>query len=255
MEAVAEATPSVVFLDTCAIHCARLYLDTAKQHNLQLVPEDTGPVDARLRELAAGKTRTFENLKEGRKIVAYMRKQCDDGGQVEYAPIVYLEMACGLLRGKAIVNAAEEGIPHRMWSRMEEKEIRARLCAKEYKDVQTCTAGIEAQFMEAGIAVSETDSKTAYQAWAFAKEVLGRLFFDVGDCAVFASATVALADELVTTDSSLRDTIGWIRNPGQAPPDDVDYYTAVQAGLLDSLHDITGFPRDELAFPSAEKKW
>jgi len=242
----------LLFLDTNALHYARLHLDFLRKHCLVPFGPCTDPPSEVLQRVMRGKM--VDGYEKGKKVVQYLKHQASKGARVEFAPVTRLEMACGLLRGRAILSAAGEGIPGQMWSRFSEADIALRLGASAYGFAQRTTAEIEDQFDAVGIEISETDPTRSPEVWALARFLLGLVFLDVGDCAVYASAVVAMAEKVITYDRYLANTATYLRNPASAPEGPQrQWYTKANRRLLAGLSRNLGVKPGAISLPVPHK--
>ncbi len=191
---------SVIFLDTNALHFARLYLEAAEEQGMP--PFGNKGIDVGLGD-RMGK-RTKENIKKGYKTIAHLQTKSIDGARVLFAPIAALEVVCGQLRSKAILSAAEEGIPSRWWNRFGEEEIRTRLEKGDYEDVGDLINNVREGFERTGISIINMDKSRIQEVWGIARTVLSGIYLDVCDCLIFSSALVDEADEIISFDGYFR---------------------------------------------------
>ena len=129
------------------------------------------------------------------------------------------------LRGQAMMCAANEKIPYRMWNRMmEEQEILQRLEAEHYTTVQREAESLETIFGEAEIPLQQADPSQLTGIWVLSKRLLGMVFLDFGDCLIYATSLAAEADEFITRDEYFRRLVLYIENPGSAPSDRQEWF-------------------------------
>jgi hypothetical protein len=246
----------LLFLDTNAVHHARLYLGFARQHDLPPVGGSTGDPAAELKKAFGQRGQTLRSFDTGRKIVTYLQDRHDSGARIEYSPVTRLELVCGLLRGRAVLDAANEGIPHRMWNRIDEHEVFHRLSVKDYTEIQTDAEGLEELFQVGGIRLVETDPRRMSEVWRLAQLLLGVVFLDVGDSAVYASSLLAEADELLTTNGYLHWIANAIENPGGIQePEEQTYFHQARSKLVQLVSQAIGIEVSEVHLPKAAKRW
>ncbi len=244
----------LLFLDTNVMHYARLFLEFARGHNLSPCADDR---ESDIRGLLGtyGR-RARDNLINGRKALAYLRGQCDQGARIEYSPVSRLELACGLLRGRALLDAAREGIPHRMWSRMDEYEMLSRIPPTAYEAVQRDTDGLEQRFQAVGVDIAETSQGRMHDVWSLARLLLGLVYLDFGDSMVYASAVLAEADELVTDDGYLQCVANRIENPGGIQESETRaYFEGVRRTLVELVSGTVGIDARDVCIPKAPRNW
>jgi hypothetical protein len=243
----------VIFLDTNNLHYALLYLEFAEAHKLPPFSEDHDRIDVELQREFHARRRTFDDYVKGKKVVEYLRSECR-GSDVEvlYGSISSLELICGLLRGGAMLEAANARLAHRMWGHMDEHEILERLTPEVYREVLEHASNIQAQFAKAGIIIGETTSDRVREAWSVARSLLRYVYLEVGDAVVYASALLSLADELLSGDGYLRKVANCLQNPTALKDErDKSRYGNVREGIRAALVDLTGFEGSAFRFPRA----
>ncbi len=234
----------VIFLDTNALHFTRLYLEAAEKHGMP--PFGNKGIDVGLGD-RMGK-RTKENIKKGYKTIAYLQSKSIDGARVFFAPIAALEVVCGQLRSKAILSAAEEGIPSRWWNRFGEKEILARLEKDHYESVEELIDNVRQRFEKTGITILNMDNNRIAEVWGIARTVLSGIYFDVCDCLIFSSALVDEADEIISFDAAFRFIVNKVKNP----EGDQVYERANQL-IIKALAACIGITKEEIHLPVVPK--
>ncbi|HUU91804.1 MAG TPA: hypothetical protein VM238_11430 [Phycisphaerae bacterium] len=237
----------VIFLDTNVFHYLRLYLGLAE--DLRLRPVGKSPKDTGLAIKKKCKGRARADFIKGRDTLNYLCRRCKDGARVVYAPITCLELMYGLLRGRAIVSLAKEGAPQRMWSRVDEDEILARLLPADYAVAQDAAGKCEATCAALGLPMVKADPESMRDVWALAENIVGHVFMQVEDSVVFASALLESADELLTGDHYLRKIASYIGNPGGAPYGQRTYYGHLKKQIARLVADTTGERPLHVAFP------
>ena len=207
------APRALAFLDTNFVHFVGLYLDYAKGENL--FPHD-GNLDPEAKEAAVDCINQFPeedlraSLRRGLEVVSQVvsRKL-----GIRYATASELELLAGRTRGKAIVSAANEGLPDRMWSRFRAEEIRERVSGTALEDTKVAVENLGQTIETSGLVVQaarEEDERTTIE---LAKEVNGKVYVDALDSIVYASAVLAQADYLFTADNYLHETVNLIHTP------------------------------------------
>lgn len=242
-----------LFVDTNTVHYARLFLRFAKKRDLPPVGTGPGNSEEEIKQEFVGQAQF--NHDRGRKLVDYLLKQGNREARIEYSPVTRLELTAGLLRGKAILHAAEEGVAHRMWNRMDETEILSRLDPSAFADILNSVSDLETDFDEAGIVLVEADPKKQSETWSLASQILGVTFLDLGDCAIYASALLAEADELVTADNYFRQVVNYMQNPGGAMPHQRAYFRDANNKMKILLSGAIGINVSEVVLPKAPRNW
>jgi hypothetical protein len=244
----------LVFLDTNTMHFLKLFLSFARKNDLAPYGSKTDDPVELFKKINGPRGKTLQSFKQGQDILELLRGRKATGFRIEYSPITHFELVCGLLRGKAIENAAKEAIPFRMWSRFDEHEIFHRLDDAAYAAVRDETQGLSALFDAAGIPAAQTDPTTVEEIWEMTQQLLQFIFMDLGDSIVYASSLLAMADELVSCDEYLRSTANKISNPGGiADPDEKTYFQVVHARLADVISRMVLIEASEVLFPAGTK--
>ena len=228
----------VVFLDTNALHHVHLYLTHARSESLYPFCPNGGNADeakARLRTVTPKKLK--ESLDKGLKVIADLSTS---DFQVEYSPVSELELIAGRARGRAIVAAAKEGIPDRMWMPFHDEEISTRLNMDDLADVGAGVAALSASLDEAGVQATVSSPARISDVFDLAKGIGSLVYIGFADSVIYASALVAEADYLITFDSYLGSTANRIKT-GQPPYDEIRkrLRSAVAQILLADAEDVT----------------
>ena len=165
-----RARPKVAFVDTNALHYMYLYLQLAENRSLYpFSPNDDAVVEARehLDRAYEGNLRT--DLKKGIAAVEFL---AHPDIRVEYSSISELELMNGRARGKAIENAAKEGVPDRIWNRFDGNEICARLTTADLANIRTGVEGLGPVLNKAGILATVSDVYRTRDVLDLAKGIL-----------------------------------------------------------------------------------
>ena len=89
-----------------------------------------------------------QRLQKGRRIISFVLQE---DAQVEFSHVSKIELLGGRVRGAVIENAAREGIPDRMWSRIGEKEIRDGSNEKDLERIRRRVGDLGSALGESGI--------------------------------------------------------------------------------------------------------
>lgn len=217
---------TVLFLDTNSLHYLDLFIRFSEENDL-IGETNRGIVGQRIDSLAD------EDYKEGIQCgcnIVHFALQED--ALLECSPVSKIELLAGRVKGAVIANAAKEGIPDRMWSRIYEREIRDRSIAQDLKQIRT-------RVDDLGSVIDRWDVTLVYGSGVsrtmdvleLASVVVGMVYMSTADSIVYASAIAAKADYFITGDSYLRETVNLIHNPSNRPR-----YLNVQ-GQLQALSD------------------
>ena len=233
-----EARPVLAFLDTNALHFIHLYLTRAEEQKLYpFAPGEDAIVEVKENLGGVRDANLRRSLEQGLDIVACLSSP---DVRVEYSSISELELMAGRARGRAVENAAKEGIPDRMWTRFSEWEISRRLTTEDLASIRTRVEGLGPALEKAGILATVSDRARARDVLDLAKGIAGLVYLSLADSVIYASTLVARADCLITRDEYFRKTINRIRD-GHAPYDEAKQKLQVLIGqiTLDRPDDVT----------------
>lgn len=233
------SAPKRIALDTNVIHGLRLYLSFAEK--FRLAPFGTigdNPDQVIKREYVDSRTRT--TLLSGHTDLRYLIENCNSGAVVRYSPFTMFELIGGLVRGKGLLKAAQDGLPARIWSKIEEREISKWLTASDYQEVDHAIVAFGSNLKLAGVDVSEVGNDRLREIGDMARYILGHVFIDNGDCLVYTSAVLDECDELISRDEYFRTVVNLIENPKNGDDaDEMAHFQAVRAHVLKVLHAVT----------------
>lgn len=126
---------------------------------------------------------------------------------MEFSHISKIELLCGRVRGAVIEDAAREGIPDRMWSRIGEREIRDGSNEADLRRIRDRVDDLGRTLEESGVIVGvASEAKRVLDILELATSIVGLVYMSVADSVVYASALAARADLLITGDSYLFQT-------------------------------------------------
>ena len=233
-QAPGQSYVPVVFLDTNAVHYARVLLAFAQKHGLDPFSVEFGTFDQKLLEQGVRTTSDFRN---GYWTVRYLREWCDKAGRVVYSPITTLELFCNNLRAVALVRAANREVPYRWFSHFDERDVRGHLSLDGYSEAIQGQITLKDLFDNAGIPLEECH--LTEDIWRMAQAILRDIFMDVQDSIVYASAIMEQAREVITGDGYLGETVAYAENPGGAGEFQT-LFASVRAHLIQSYQDLTG---------------
>ena len=236
---------TVVFLDTNVLHFMRLCLDRLGDTDVggAATAESEGcAVALRERCVEMDDPKLEQSIRQGLEtILALARSEV----LVEYARVSEIELLTGLARGEAIVRAAKEGVPYRMWSRLSDGEIQERLSAASTECIRRRVEGLQGRLEDCGIDVSLSDGRRTNEVVHLAKRILGLVYMSDMDSIVYASSIVTRADFLCTADGPLRSIVNKIRGDQEGRFCDVrlSLEEFVEDGESESDADWQGLPR------------
>lgn len=232
----------VVFLDTMTLHHIRLCLESAKTDNLQL-PTDEQTVSILKNHFDRVSEKPLkESLLKGLETIILLSR---NDVQIEYAPVSELEMLTGIAEGKARIKVAQEGIPHRMWSKFPEREIRDRVAAEDLAAIKDRIAALDSMIEESGITVTRSDNKRTNEVIELAKGIASLIYMGEIDSIIYASAVAAGADYLVTADGYLKETANNIRDSKN------QQYKGIRQKLNELINEVMLETNGEFELPQA----
>ena len=206
---------SVAIVDTMTLHYVGLWLDFADQRGLpSFSVSDTvagsPEVTRALQSIEQDGGHAANSLKKGFHTLSYLiRHQI----QMEYCPVSTVELLSGKIRGQAILNASKEGISEQMWSRFRQEDVRRWTSNEELERIDSSVAGIFSKLDDLSLGISRTSPGQADAVMRMAEKVAGLVYVSTIDCVIYASALVAAADYIVTSDSYFRKLVNNIREP------------------------------------------
>jgi len=240
----------VIIVDTNALHHLGLYLDFAIPLGLIKDYSDR-PIEEIKSEYKTSKV--SEDLQRGFKFAQYLKKRSDKGDTIIFSGFSKLELKCGTLKGKAIVNAATLGLPYRMWNRLDEYEILSRLSDNDYSDVDKRLNCIISTSNSAGINIAPYTTKDYDGLFDLADWIMSSVYLDCGDCIVYAHALFETADVIVTGDGYFKRVIANIRSaPKQPKTLEGRFYSTLRKKIESWFTDIMGYEEDEIVIPKTE---
>ena len=244
------SNPSVVqrlaFLDTNTLHYVGIYLEYAKTNNLFPMGAKES---AKEKEVAAKNVNNFaevdlrKSLKRGLETVDFLATQ---DVHVQYAPISELELLTARTKGQAIMSAAKEGVPDRMWSRFREDEIRERVTDTDLVDIKEKIDGLTSMLEESGVAIKTGRRDQTREVLDLARGVNGLVYMEPIDSIIYASALLAKADYLFTADGYLKETVNYIYGLRTEPR-----YEEIRKKLQELISQIILGNSYDVEFPSA----
>ncbi len=200
---------TVVFLDTMTLHHIRLCLESAKKDNLQF-PTDEQTVSILKNHFSSVSEEPLRvSLLKGLETIYLLSR---NNVQIEYAPVSKIEILTGITEGEARIKMAQEGIPHRIWSKFPDREIRDRIAIEDLVAIKNRIDDLDSMLEESEVTVTRSDSNRTNEVIELAKGIVGLIYMGEIDSIIYASAVAAGTDYLVTADSYLRETVNKIRD-------------------------------------------
>jgi predicted nucleic acid-binding protein len=243
----------IIFLDTNTVHYIRLALALAQESGIRIEDCDSKTFESCIGSSGIHKKANI-NITAGYHIGRYLVEQVKQrDARVYYAPVSGFELLCGGLRGHAVLNAAKCGVPHRWYSNLGEDELLHHLGKKDFQDNHSDHANLSSLFQDQlGFSILEPKESDLGKVFDVAQTILSAMYLELGDCLVYASALLARASEIITSDSHLRRAVAGIENPGAAKElyKPLCEYAREQIGL--KLADLLDIKQSEALFPTAQ---
>lgn len=198
----------VVFLDTNTLHYLALFIRFACDSEFTVDDMDNGRLSDHIDQVDEAGYK--ESLRKGYDVVSFV---LHEDAQIEYSNASMVELLCGRIRGAFIERLAKEGVPERMWSRLDEKEIRERSGA----DLSGIMRGVEdlRSVLDKWDIIFNVGTSKGVNVLELAVKIVSLVYMSSVDSIVYAEAIAARADYLVTEDSYLRSTVNLIHNPSE----------------------------------------
>ena len=244
------ATQVVGFLDTNVFHYVSLYLNFATNHHLfpfgPIAQESTGSLAEAKKRIEQQKEKQFaQSLKNGFGVIY---RAWNQDIQVRYAPVSELELIAGRLRGRAIVKAAKEELPDRMWTKFDEEEIRKRLSKEDNAEVTGQVGDVVSALTGAGVVIIPSDNRDTSYVLEMTRFLAGLIYLQPMDAIIYSAALIAQAHEFYTADGFLFHTVNRIGNPHQSLED-----KEISAEVRRRVANLMGWKIDDVILPEASK--
>ena len=190
---------SVVYLDTNSLHYLDLFVRYVQDSGYTV--NDIGS-EALARQLEqVDEVGYRKSLQKGRRIISFVLQE---DAQVEFSHISRIELLCGRVRGAVIENAAKEGIPDRMWSRLGEQEIRDGSNEEDLERIRRRVGDLGSALEESGIVMGVgSERRQVLDILELATTIVGLVYLSATDSLVYAGAIAARAEVLITGDGYL----------------------------------------------------
>jgi hypothetical protein len=138
----------IIFLDTNAVHYTRLALAFAKRKKLKILECKLENFQSKIKQSKAHENAS-KYILTGYQIARYSVQQSEKAdARVNYASVSGLELLCGGLRGRAILNAAKCGVPNRWYSKLDEAELLHHLEEKDFQDIHSDHSKLSSLFQD-----------------------------------------------------------------------------------------------------------
>ena len=228
-------------MDTNALHYVRLCLGHAKQHDLH--PFGKSPNG--WQELTTDfdtitPQRRRENMQTGVKMLQFVEAQ---GAQIEFSPMSEIEMVGGLIRAKALLHAARDGSPHRMFTNITAGEIAATVSAADMQEVGAEVDQLPELLDRLDITVTPSDPGAGLDTLRVAAQLTRIRYMEPADAVIFVGAILAQADYLITSDRYLRSTANQLLNSRDQP------FLSARSQLRTIVANVLNCAPDEVILP------
>lgn len=243
-----DNSQKMAFLDTNTLHYMGIYLAHSSKYKYPNICEDKK--SELKRRLEANKER--ENSND-----AYIQSVCQGFGvidflrtkniRVEYSPISELELISGRIKGAAILAAARESIPDRMWSRFYEPEVRERMDIKETRQISARMNVFLETLKELEISIGYSDLQKDRDVLRLAKEIVSLVYMAGMDSIIYAWAIFSRADYLITFDGSFKKVVNRVQKPVD------DHYRHIASKLKRCVREVTLVNEGEIVLPRVPK--
>lgn len=231
----------VAFMDTNVLHYVRLCLSHAKEHSLY--PFGKSPLG--WQELTASldtvsPQRRRENMQTGVKILQFLEGL---RAQIEFSPMSDIELVAGLIRAKALLHAARDGSPHRMFTSMSAIEIAATVSAADMQEVRAEVDQLPELLDRLDITVTRSDPGAGSDTLRVAAQLTRIRYMEPADAVIFVGAILAQADYLITSDRYLRSTANQLLNSRDQP------FLSARSQLQTIVANVLNCAPDEVILP------
>ena len=208
---VEDSSRELAFLDTNTLHFMDCYLHYSSAEGLSPTSdEDLIELERRLARVVDQALR--RSIRNGMKTINWL---LSEDVKIEYSPISELELISGRARGAAVLNAAREGIPDRMWTRIGDADVRRRVAAEELGAIGSRLGRLSDQLDALGISTLRADAHADARAddvWELARGLAELVYLSPNDGIIYAGALQVQADYLITSDEYFRRTANEIRD-------------------------------------------
>ncbi len=156
-------------------------------------------------------------LEDGKKLFDYLTAEVQRGSEIVTSRFCELEVLHLLLERQADENLLKAGVPFRLRSRKHGLLYLTSLESEDYAKVSGEYEQLKDKLSEYGIEMKILEKVAEYQRQIIetAEIVIGNIMIEAPDAFVYAAAVVAEADELLTTDGTLKLIANELRNPGE----------------------------------------
>ena len=235
----------VAILDTNSLHYIGVYFAHSRKHEYPGIHEVKKTKLKHRLEIEKTKEnynkKYIETIRKGSGVIDFL---CSKNVRVEYSSISELELILGRVRGAALITAAHEGIPDRMWSQFRETEVRERMNVEKIQKIRERIEEIYETLEKLEITIGHNDSSQARSVLDIAKEIVSLVYMAGMDSIVYAEALLSRADYLITFDEEFEKIVNSVQNP------DGDHDKHLASNLKRCVHKITLVNEEKIKLPS-----
>ena len=208
----------MAILDTNSLHFMGVYFAHSKKHKYPSIHEVKKTELKHRLDIEKKKEnlddKYIEAVRKGSGVIDFLRTS---NIRVECSSISELELILGRVRGAALIAAAHEGIPDRMWSQFREKEVRERMDVKKIQKIRGGIEEIYETLEKLDITVGGNNPSQAISVLDLAKEIVSLVYMAGMDSIVYAETLLSRADFLITFDYKLREVVKNVYAPSGNP--------------------------------------
>lgn len=219
MEVGTSAPPKTVFLDSNYVIYLSLFIKLCTTTADD--PANPSVLDKRTLARHGINKNQLEmgRLKDGKRLFDYLESEAQKGSEIITSKFCELEFLHLLLERQADKNLLSAGVPFRLRCKKHGLLYLNSLEPTDYAEVTHEYEQFKDKLSEHGIEVKILEETGEYQRQIAetAKIVMGNIMIDVPDAIVYAAAVTAEADEILSTDETLRTITNHLRNPSAEP--------------------------------------
>ena len=220
-------TTRTYFLDTNALHYLYTYIRASIAQGCS--PLDISSVDA----VSTGDLPDVKNTYS--KAHRLLEHWSQGESEVLYSGLAFVELMAGLIRGKAVVQAANRfPLPYRRWQKFETATVNSLVDHSGLLSIHQDYRTVE-EWIDQNLAIRFQPYHDDRAVLDVAHHLLDECYLEPIDCIIYASALSVRADYLVSYDKGLQNIVRWIAAPGQAPPLLQDRFQGIHDRLVEYL--------------------
>jgi len=236
----------VAILDTNSLHYIGVYFAHSRKHGYPGIHEVKKTKLKRRLEIEEIKEnhneKYIETVRKGSGVIDFLRSE---NVRVEYSSISELELILGRVRGAALITAAYEGIPDRMWSQFRETEVRERMNVEKIQKIRERIEEIYETLEKLEITIGHNDPSRARSVLDIAKEIVSLVYMAGMDSIVYAEALLSRADFLITFDNKLGEAVKNVYDPNSNPR-----YKHIASELKKRVSKVTLLDESDIVLPN-----